>query len=440
MPALATPPRREFWRMEDPTLDLEGAVIRGGMWQHQRDWWMLPNFIRAMVSGYGGGKTLCLAKRMVWLSLCNAPAPVITVSPSYPLALRTIVQSIDEILTGKCSIERDLRYELRKSQPYEFRIFLNGRVGTIWCMSGELPDRLKGPNIAAAGIDEPFIQSKAVFDQVIARVRHPAARRREINLTGTPEGVVGWGYDLCEGAMRQKQDVGLVTASTDDNLALPSEYVEHMQAAYDEHALAAYRYGKFVNMSAGRVYHSFDPTLHVVAEAMPPEAELCVGMDFNVDPMAYVVFWRHGQRIHFVAEYEQRNCDAEQAAAFIRRDHPTVRKIYPDASGAQRSHAGGGGRSAHAYLREAGFQIVARPANPRIPDRINAVNGGLRHGRVTISPECRKLRSYLLAATHKDSNTASHKAMGHLLDGFGYAIAYLFPVDRQTAQLVSFRQ
>ena len=439
MTATATAPPETFWRMDDPELNADGRIVRGGMWQHQRDWWDMPNFVKALVTGYGGGKTMALAKRMIWLSLYNSPAPVMTVSPSYPLALKTIVQSIDELLDGRCTIEPHMTYTLRKSQPYEFVIRLPGRTGLIWCMSGERPERLKGPNIGAAGIDEPFIQPVEVYHQTVARVRHPAARIREINLTGTPEGVVGWGFDLCEGEGRVRQDVGVVQASTAENRALDVEYVQRMEAAYDEAALAAYRDGRFVNMSLGRVYHSFDSTIHVVDEPMPQGAELCVGMDFNVDPMAYAIFWRSGQRIHFIAEYEHPNCDAEQAAAFIKRDHPEVRKVYPDASGHNRQHAGAGGKSAHAYIREAGLTVVASSANPRIIDRQNAVNGGLRHGRVTISPACRKLRSYLLAATHKGSNTKQQKDMGHLLDAFGYPIANLFPVDRQNAKLVAFR-
>jgi hypothetical protein len=431
---------KPFWRTDDPELDASGMVTRGGMWPHQREWWNLPNFTKALVTGYGGGKTIMLGKRMIYLALVNHPVPVMTVSPTYPMAEATIVETIVELLDGKCTQEPHMRFHLVKKNPFRFTITNKGTYARIWCYSGEKPERLKGPNIAAAGIDEPFIQHAEVYNQVIARVRHPLAKRKEIDITGTPEGVTGWGFELCEGEAGTKQDVGFVQASTTANRALTPDYVERMNAAYDPESLKAYRDGLFVNMSQGRVYHSFDSTLHVRDEKMPQGAELCAGMDFNVDPMAYVVFWRKGDRIHFVAEYEKPNCDAEQAAAYLRAAHPTVRKIYPDSSGSQRSHAGGGGRSAHTYLREAGYELVGRPTNPRIHDRVNAVNGGFRHGRVTVAKECRRLRSYLLALTHKDSNKQSHKDMGHLLDAFGYPVAYLFPVDRQSATLMAFRQ
>lgn len=425
--------------MEDPELDSDGAVMRGGMWPHQREWWNMPNFVKALVTGYGGGKTMTLGKRAIFTALVNAPVPVMTVSPTYPMAEATVVETITELLDGRCTLEKHMKFRLLKKTPFQFDITNRSRSASIKCYSGEKPARLKGPNIGPAYIDEPFIQHHDVYKQVIARVRHPLAKLKEIGLTGTPEGVVGWGFELCEGEMGAKQKVGLVQASTTENRALSPDYVERMESAYDDAALAAYRDGQFVNMAQGRVYHSFDSTVHVKDEEMPDGAELCVGMDFNVDPMAYVVFWRKGQRVHFVAEYERPDSDAEECASYIRDEQPTVRKIYADASGAQRSHAGGKGKSAHAYLRKAGFQVVCRPSNPAIVDRVNAVNGGFRHGRVTVARECRKLRSYLLANTHKEKHKKSQEAMGHLLDAFGYPIAYLFPVDRQNAQLMTFR-
>ena len=426
--------------MDDPVLAADGSIARGGMFQHQRDWWELPNFIRGLVTGYGGGKTMALGKRMIWLAIKNAPVPVVTVSPSYPMALTTIVQTLDELLDGKCRNEQHMRYHLFRSQPYRFHIQYRDRTATILCMSGERPERLKGANIASAGIDEPFIQPLEVFDQILARVRHPDAKLREINITGTPEGVVGWGYDLFQGDMREKHDLGLVQSSSTANRALPSDYVERLTSSYDEAAAEAYVQGKFVNLSTGRVYYSYDPDVHSVAVDKPDEAELCVGMDFNVNPLAFVVFWRTQDRMHIVAEHEMPNCDAEQAAAFIRQTYPSIRRIYPDASGQNRQHAGAGGKSAFGYLREAGLTICARRANPQIVDRVNAVNGALRHGRVTISPACRKMRAYLLGYTHGDSNKQVQKDMSHLLDAFGYPISYLFPVDRYTASTVTFRQ
>lgn len=427
-----------LWRLDPPTIGDSGAVVRGGMLPHQREWWDLPNFVRGLVTGYGGGKTFALGKRMIWLAYVNAPVPIITVSPTYPMARLTVVQTIDELLDGKVrDINARLRargisgtasYRLFRSQPYRFAIdFGDGRRNEILCMSGEHPDRLKGSNVAAAGIDEPFIQDRAVFSQVMARIRHPRARRRELDITGTPEGVVGWGVDLFEGELRAKHDVGLVQCSSRANTALPQDYVQRLEDTFDERARAAYVEGKFVNLSTGMVYYGFDPTVNCIAsDAIPDGAELGIGMDFNVNPMAFCVFWRKGDRVHFLREFEKPNSDTADACKEALDEFPAVRKIYPDSSGANRKTSG---KSDFETIRSFGLQVYAKPANPLRRDRYNAVNSAMRKVQVTIGPRCRKLRSYLMAYTHENLNTDAQKAMSHLLDAFSYPIAYLLPAD-----------
>jgi hypothetical protein len=447
---IATAPSTPFWRMEEPVLGPDGQVIRGGMWDHQREWWQLPNFIRGLVTGYGGGKTMSLAKRMIALALHNAPVPVVTVSPTYPMAETTIVESIGELLEGRAQgsgwiwddagprfdPSQVLTWRLVKSQPYKFEIQYRGRRAKILCMSGEHPNRLKGSNIAAAGIDEPFMQQRAVFDQIVARVRHPAARRREINITGTPEGVIGWGYDLFEGELRAKHDVGLVQCSSRANKALPEGYVDRMDSSFDDTARAAYVEGKFVNMSSGRVYHAFDGTVHIEDIPVPPGAEWGCGMDFNVNPMAFCVFWRSGDRVHFVREFEEPNSDTQDAAQKLREAFPGLRFIYPDASGKARSTKSPRGKSDFDYLRDAGFHILAPNANPTHRDRFNSANGAMKHRRVTVSPACKKLRVYLMSYSHEDMHTEEQKKMSHLLDAWSYPIHYLLPATKKAATVV----
>jgi len=172
-----------FWRRDDPEMD-ETGVVRGGMWQHQRDWWALPNFVRLMVTGYGGGKTLTFCKRMIDLALINAPAPVAMVSPTYTMALDTTIATTAELLEGKRSLLGKALWWDYNQNRHLFVIRYGGRVGHLKVYSGDNPLRLRGPNLAAAGIDEPFIQAAEVFKQLVARVRHPRAKRKEINLTG----------------------------------------------------------------------------------------------------------------------------------------------------------------------------------------------------------------------------------------------------------------
>ncbi len=133
------------------------------------------------------------------------------VSPSHGLSQRTIVVTLKDILNRSAI---NYTYNQMKGE-----FLIHNWEGRIWLGSGDKPDSLKGSNLAWAGIDEPFIQKKEVFDQMIARVRHPEANHLEIFLTGTPE-QLNWGYELSN---RTDLDIGIVYGSTLDNLHLPEE-------------------------------------------------------------------------------------------------------------------------------------------------------------------------------------------------------------------------
>jgi len=423
-----------FWCKEAPLI-VDGKVKRGGMFDHQRTWWESKGFIKVLVGGYGSGKTLIGCKRLISLALQNAPCLVASVSPTYPIARTTIISTISELLHGKKTwFGRGFWWRYNKS-THEFIIKYKGREARIVCLSGDKPVSLRGPNLAAAYIDEPFIQDKDVFDQMIARVRHPGATISEIGMTGTPE-ELNWGYDICMEEGESELEVDLVQASSRLNLALPPGYVQRMEQAYTAEAIEAYVDGKFVNLSAGSVYYAFQPGLNVANMEMPKDATMGLGMDFNVDPMASIAFWRAENHVHFVKEFELPNSDTQYMCDAVRDEYGgKLKEVFPDASGKSRHSSSPGGKSDFWYIRQAGYTIRAHHANPHIKDRYNAVNGKLRPGKgaptCTIAPSCKKLIKYLQTYTHKGKNKENQKAMSHLLDAMGYPLAYLFPIVRE---------
>jgi hypothetical protein len=424
-----------FWRKELPEISDDYQVTKGGLLAHQRAVWELPNFIKMLVMGYGGGKSFTIGKRAISVALQNAPSPYAIICPSYPMAKLTTIPTLRALLEGKRQLlGRAFWWKFVGQAPYHFRIRYRGRDATIWVLSSDSPESLKGSNLGAAALEEPFMQPKAAFAQALARVRDPSAKISEIFLAGTPE-ALNWGYDLAEGEDREKYDVGLVRGSTMDNTAVNPEYAERLLSGFDKKAADAYVRGNFVNLSKGLVYYGFERSEHVVSAAMPSGAELGCGMDFNVNPMSFVVFWTKGDRIHFMKEYELPNADTAYACDLLRDDWGyKLQEMYPDASGGARSTKVDIGRSDFTIIREKGFHVNSRSSNPSRRDRYNAVNGKFRpvKGRhtVTVSPECVKLVSYLSQYTHESMNKKDHVAMSHLLDAATYPIAYLWPVAR----------
>jgi len=119
-----------FWRTEDPVIknhkDGTVEIIKGGMWAHQRAIWESDSYMKALVGGYGSGKSITAIKRGIALSLENAGIPGMIVSPNYDQARKTIVTDMKAMLDG-----RNIKYEY-KVQAKEFRIYYKGRTGIIW--------------------------------------------------------------------------------------------------------------------------------------------------------------------------------------------------------------------------------------------------------------------------------------------------------------------
>lgn len=420
-----------FWRKEPPVFD--GTIaVKGGMTEPQREWWELPNYIRLLVGGYGSGKTNVLCKRMSALALENPGCPVAIVSPTFPMARETVIVTMREMLQGKKTLVPGFNFHELKQSPYVFFLSHGNRKGRVLIYSGEDPERLKGPNLAAAGIDEPFIQDRRVFEQMLARTRHPRARRREINLTGTPEDL-NWGYDLAEGKLGKRYDVGVVRAPSRSNLALPDQFLRTLEAGYDSKTAQAYLEGYFVSLVEGAVYHAFSKENNVMRLARPDDAVPFTGWDFNVSPLCVSNGWvlnpedRDRAHVHIESTHEFEDANTESAAAAMRQ-RSDARLAYPDSNVGRATNAPVGVTD-HDYLRSAGYEVVTYPGgNPRRRDRWNTVNGMLQSPhlgvRFTISPDCEDLIRYLSTYAHKKIKQQEY--MSHLIDASTYPITSMF--------------
>lgn len=419
-----------FWRHEDPiiTPGKFPVVTTGGMFPSHRACWESEAFYKFIVGGYGSGKTRWLGKRMTALTIKNAPYPCMVVSPTYKMAKRTIIPTIKELLNGK-----GIRYTYHSSDHY-FTIYYCGHVGTLWVGSGNDPDSLKGSNLAAAGVDEPFLQKYEVVTQLSARVREPKAVHSEIAFAGTPEPLCEWGYEMIEGdgldinSLKHKymQSGGLAIhrAITSENKALPEHYLNNLRATYDEKMLEAYFNGRFVSLSNTLIYYNF--TDDNVVDVDDAGGELCIGLDFNVNPMAGIVFWRNGPRMHIIDEIEIPNSDTERWMKEAHKRYPDrIKSAYPDPTGKRRQPSAPVGRTDFTIIERSGVDVYARKFQSR-RDRYNATNKKLEDGTLTIAKRCKNLIRYFKFAAHDDKSDS----MTHLLDGATYPVAFLFPLHK----------
>lgn len=417
----------KFWCTDDPVFGECGSIIRGGMFQHQRDLWNAKEFIKALVGGYGAGKTNICAKRAISLCLHNAPYPIMIVSPNYLQAKGTIIPTIKTLLDG-----RNIKYKFNKSD-FEFLIFRNGRIGTIWIRSGDKPDSLKGPNLAAALIDEPFIQDYEVFDQMQKRVREPKASFKEIVLTGTPE-QLNWGYDICEGDRKDEFDIKVIHAPTYANKALGEQVVSNMFAGADDKLIEAMREGKFVNMSKGAIYYAFNRSKHVINDfsfndTATNKEEVFIGMDFNVNPMSFIAFVKREDVLIFFQEFALPNSDTQEACDIIKKLFgDRCKKIFPDPACRQRRTSATAGKTDKSIIEFNGFEVIARAGHPTKRDRYNATNSRLSKEKILIYKGCKNLIKSFEQMSHE--LLTKQEALTHMPDAATYAVEYIYPIGK----------
>ena len=422
-----------FWRTEDPVINKlpDGTVeiVKGGMWPHQRKIWESDAYIKALVGGYGSGKSITAIKRGIALSLENAGIPGMIVSPNYDQARKTIVTDMKAMLDG-----RKIDYEY-KVQAKEFLIYYKNLTGIIWIGSGDKPDSLKGPNLAWAIIDEPFIQSKDVFMQMMARVRHASAKHREILLTGTPE-QLNWGYDIIAGDEAENYNVFLVQASTKDNKVNPDTYIKSLESGYDTKTKQAYMNGEFVDLSASRVYYAYERAKNV-KDVEYDGQELQVGMDFNVDPMSAVIFYVDGSTVNVVEEVKISDANTDAMANRVREiiEHRNPSqvgsyiKVYPDPTGRGRKTSAAVGQTDHTILKDHKFTVLIPSGNINNRDAYNIVNKKLEDGELIIDTSCKQLqKDYARISYDKSKAKLEAEGLTHMSDAMKYAMYYLFPI------------
>jgi hypothetical protein len=169
-----------------------------------------------------------------------------------------------------------------------------------------------------------------------------------------------------------------------------------------------------------------------------PESVVSVGMDFNVDPMTAVLGHVRNDTFHQFGEVWLNNSNTfEMRDELINRfKNPKRLIIYPDCTGdSERSNAT---KTDIQILKDAGFTVRAKSTNPFQRDRINTVNSFIKdRGAVTKykinARDCPKTVNDLnkrqcLSDGRLDKDQEKEQQIGHISDGLGYLIYYLFPI------------
>jgi len=395
----------------------------------QYDFVTATDMFPALVAGFGAGKTHAAVTRAIALKLQYPRQNVAYYLPTYDLVTTIAFPRFLETLE---------QWGLPHKQNKNDKMVHVENAGSFIFRTMDAPERIIGYEVADSLVDEldtlPEDKARNAWNKIISRNRQkkPDGAPNTVGVATTPEGF-RFVYD------RWVRNGGpgyrIIKASTLSNAAnLPDGYINSLRGTYPSSLLAAYLDGEFVNLVAGSVYGEFDRAKNASAERVQSGEPLHVGMDFNVGRMSAVVHVLRGDDPHAVIEHTGL-LDTPAMAAFLRSRYAGHKVIvYPDASGASRK-SNNASESDLAVLRQAGFSVRVNPANPRVKDRVLAVNKmihseGVRRYRV--NPEgCPDLVESLEKQAY-DKHGEPDKAGGldHVVDAAGYFIAYRYPIRK----------
>lgn len=387
----------------------------------------------AIVGGLGSGKSQAGTFRLIMLMINDPGAWGAYYMPTYDLINLRAIPGTESDLD-----KMGLKYKTNKSS---YTIGIEG-LGSIIFRSYDRPERIIAYEVADSICDEldtlPKDKAAIVWRKINERNRQMRGRKNTIGLVTTPDqGINGFVYE--KWVKKQQPGYVLYKASTYSNPFLPTDYAEQILANYDPILAELYLNGDFVSLTQNKVYHFFNRQRHHTDRVITDsDTVLHVGLDFNIGGCCAVTSIIENNNPIAVDEFVSH--DTQDFCNNLTRYKGKKVIVYPDASGkASRTNSS---QSDIAIIRAAGFQVNHNSQNPAVRDRINAMNGLLSHDKLFINTDkCPNLTNALETqgydAKGEPEKWNDHPAIDDWNDGFGYFVAYKFPIIRNTVTVTN---
>lgn len=335
---------------------------------------------------------------------------------------------------------------LKKLVPREYVAFANETDLSMLLLNGSViairgadnPDALRGIGLDFAALDEFAFMRREIWHEIVRPAL--ADKQGKALFITTPNGM-GWDYDLYMQGQERRDGFQSWSFTTLDGGNVAPEEVAAARSSMDAR-LFRQEFEASFEVLAGRVYDNFDRTLNIDATVADTGAEILIGQDFNVNPMATVIGVKAGDELHILDALEIQTSNTEEVAAELRRRYPNRTVIAcPDPSGKARKTSAAAGVTDFTILQRHGFRVDAPNAAPLIPDRINAVQALLKDAtgrrRLKVHPRATLLIRALDGLTYKTGTNIPDKTSGldHLADALGYLVWQRFNLlhsDRAT--------
>jgi len=314
--------------------------------------------------------------------------------------------------------------------------------GKLYLFTAE--NKIRGPNLSDMAINEATLISRKRYLECIGRVRVKGAAHPQIYSSGTPESIGNYMHDLF--VEKPMENSRILYAKTMDNAEnIDPAYIQSLRASYDSVTLQAYLEGLWVNLNGNQFYYAFtDANEDKTIQRVEHEITHCF-LDFNVQRMTATMWHQIGGRLlGFTEIVIPDNADTNKMVnALLANDFtPDNTIIYPDPAGKNRRTSG---NSDHIILRNAGFEVRAKPAAPRMRARQLNVNNLLDKRVIMFNPDKMPTMRKDLRAVEQDPHTfekvKKNEALTHASDGLDYGCDILYPMSgkREKSDIIKFR-
>ena len=405
----------------------------------QADFFNLDCKFPAFIGGFGVGKSETMCNSALLDSLEGGADSLIAMyEPTYDLVRLILAPRMQEKLA-----EWGVRYTYNKSENIIYTS--NGQMGDFILRTLDNPSRIIGSESFRAKIDEldtlKTEHAQDAWNKIIARNRQRPATytamsekpMNTVSIFSTPE---GFRFAHQRWSKNKTDDYQMIQAHTQSNPFLPDDYIQSLRDTYPPQLLEAYLEGKFVNLTSGTVYSSYDRDKCGSNETIQHGEPLFIGCDFNVNKQAATVYVKRGKVWHAVHEMVDMYDTPDMIRTIQNKFAKHVIYIYPDASGGSRKTVNAS-ISDIALLQQAGFNVRANKKNPFVRDRIIATNTALDKGLVKINAKACPTVAQCLEQQSYNANGEPDKSSGndHQNDATTYPIAYEMPIIKPVANL-----
>ena len=342
---------------------------------HQWEFLTSDKPMKLLCGGYGSGKTFILIANCFQQHINNkgknGKSNGWVIYPTYQLAQEVFIQPFLDLLE-------------RKGIAYDYNIArhtIDTAYGHIRIFQMIKPQSIVGVELTWCAFDEldtcKHSYAKIAWQKALGRMR--GCETPSVFITTTPEG-----FKFCHQEFVEKKtdDKLLVFGKTQDNMYLPDNYLKLLEDNYDKNLLKAYRDGNFINIQQGSTYH-FNRDSCVQRVEYDRSKPIHAGWDFNTDPEVVCLIQTYEERPQIrvfdcIALSHSGSGDllTERMVNEIKHKYPNSEYYsYPDATG--RSSKTSSMYSDIDIIYRGGFKVRAGKTNPRVVDRVNAVNKAL---------------------------------------------------------------